>query len=80
MIKSKHDKSDIIKITLKHAWNSFVEEGFLLGRWHDAGSYDAKTKTGGPNGSIRFMNELNHTANKGLKIAVDFCGKFFYLF
>ncbi|KGN48935.1 probable L-ascorbate peroxidase 3 [Cucumis sativus] len=41
--------------------------------WHDAGSYDAKTKTGGPNGSIRFMNELNHTANKGLKIAVDFC-------
>ncbi|XP_022950950.1 L-ascorbate peroxidase 3 isoform X1 [Cucurbita moschata] len=41
--------------------------------WHDAGTYDAKTKTGGPNGSIRFMNELNHTANKGLKIAVDFC-------
>uniref|UniRef100_A0A9I9CSR8 L-ascorbate peroxidase n=1 Tax=Cucumis melo TaxID=3656 RepID=A0A9I9CSR8_CUCME len=41
--------------------------------WHDAGTYDAKTKTGGPNGSIRFMKELNHTANKGLKIAVDFC-------
>ncbi|XP_038881071.1 L-ascorbate peroxidase 3 [Benincasa hispida] len=41
--------------------------------WHDAGTYDAKTKTGGPDGSIRFMDELNHTANKGLKIAVDFC-------
>ncbi|CAK9320765.1 unnamed protein product [Citrullus colocynthis] len=41
--------------------------------WHDAGTYDAETKTGGPDGSIRFMDELNHTANKGLKIAVDFC-------
>ncbi|XP_057470257.1 L-ascorbate peroxidase 3-like [Actinidia eriantha] len=39
--------------------------------WHDAGTYDAKTKTGGPNGSIR--NELNHVANKGLNIAVDLC-------
>lgn len=48
---------------------------FLLGSWHDAGTYDAKTKTGGPDGSIRFMDELNHTANKGLKIAVDFCGE-----
>ncbi|KAF8666082.1 hypothetical protein HU200_053792 [Digitaria exilis] len=39
--------------------------------WHDAGTYDAKTKTGGPNGSIRFPEEYNHGANKGIKIAID---------
>ncbi|XP_022854776.1 L-ascorbate peroxidase 3-like [Olea europaea var. sylvestris] len=39
--------------------------------WHDAGTYDAKTKTGGPNGSIR--NEYNHEVNRGLKIAIDLC-------
>ncbi|GAB2231928.1 hypothetical protein Droror1_Dr00010947 [Drosera rotundifolia] len=41
--------------------------------WHDAGTYDAKTRTGGPNGSIRNKEELNHEANRGLKIAVDLC-------
>ncbi|CAK8540024.1 unnamed protein product [Lathyrus sativus] len=41
--------------------------------WHDAGTYDAKTRTGGPNGSIRNQQELNHAANKGLKIAVELC-------
>ncbi|KAL8151742.1 hypothetical protein V2J09_021550 [Rumex salicifolius] len=41
--------------------------------WHDAGTYDAKDKTGGPNGSIRNNDELNHSANAGLKIAVDLC-------
>lgn len=41
--------------------------------WHDAGTYDVKTNTGGPNGSIRTEKELNHAANKGLKTAVDFC-------
>ncbi|KAG5245524.1 hypothetical protein OIU76_002352 [Salix suchowensis] len=41
--------------------------------WHDAGTYDAKTKTGGPDGSIRNEKELAHAANSGLKIAVDFC-------
>ncbi|KAH7433151.1 hypothetical protein KP509_07G056600 [Ceratopteris richardii] len=42
--------------------------------WHDAGTYDAKTKTGGPNGSIRIEKEYNHSANAGLKIAIEFCG------
>ncbi|MCI10644.1 L-ascorbate peroxidase peroxisomal-like, partial [Trifolium medium] len=42
--------------------------------WHDAGTYDAKTRTGGPNGSIRNQLELNHAANKGLKTAVELCG------
>ncbi|KAL3640363.1 L-ascorbate peroxidase 3 [Castilleja foliolosa] len=41
--------------------------------WHDAGTYDAKTKTGGPNGSIRFEAEYKHSANNGLKIAIDLC-------
>lgn len=44
-------------------------------RWHDAGTYDAKTRTGGPNGSIRNQQELNHDANKGLKTAVELCGE-----
>ncbi|WVZ84006.1 hypothetical protein U9M48_031090 [Paspalum notatum var. saurae] len=39
--------------------------------WHDAGTYDAKTNTGGPNGSIRFPQEYSHAANAGLKIAID---------
>lgn len=41
--------------------------------WHDAGTYDVNTKTGGPNGSIRNEHELNHGANNGLKIAINFC-------
>ncbi|OIW11043.1 hypothetical protein TanjilG_22850 [Lupinus angustifolius] len=41
--------------------------------WHDAGTYDDKTRTGGPNGSIRNVQELNHSANKGLQKAVEFC-------
>ena len=45
-------------------------------RWHDAGTYDAKTKTGGPNGSIRNVEEYKQDANKGLKIAIDLCGEF----
>ncbi|KAF9622815.1 hypothetical protein IFM89_034050 [Coptis chinensis] len=41
--------------------------------WHDAGTYDVNTKTGGPNGSIRNDEELKHSANNGLKIAIDLC-------
>lgn len=41
--------------------------------WHDAGTYDVKTKTGGPNGSIRNEEEYAHGSNNGLKKAVDFC-------
>ncbi|KAJ4715993.1 Ascorbate peroxidase [Melia azedarach] len=40
--------------------------------WHDAGTYDVNTKTGGPNGSIRNEEEYSHGANSGLKIAIDF--------
>ncbi|CAJ1930477.1 unnamed protein product [Sphenostylis stenocarpa] len=41
--------------------------------WHDAGTYDVKTRTGGPTGSIRTARELFHAANKGLETAVVFC-------
>ncbi|KAL3539083.1 hypothetical protein ACH5RR_002449 [Cinchona calisaya] len=41
--------------------------------WHDAGTYDASTKTGGPNGSIRNEEEYSHSANNGLRIALNFC-------
>lgn len=46
-----------------------------VGRWHDAGTYDAKSRTGGPNGSIRNEQELNHAANRGLKTAVELMGE-----
>ncbi|KAF3670924.1 L-ascorbate peroxidase, cytosolic [Capsicum annuum] len=38
--------------------------------WHSAGTYDVKTKTGGPFGTIRHPDELKHGANNGLDIAV----------
>ncbi|CAM8990798.1 unnamed protein product [Rhodiola kirilowii] len=41
--------------------------------WHDAGTYDCKSKTGGPNGSIRNEEEYSHGANNGLTIALNFC-------
>ncbi|KAL9241417.1 hypothetical protein vseg_015532 [Gypsophila vaccaria] len=39
--------------------------------FHDAGTYDAKTNTGGANGSVR--NELNNPPNVKMDIAVNFC-------
>ncbi|XP_008788436.2 probable L-ascorbate peroxidase 4, peroxisomal [Phoenix dactylifera] len=39
--------------------------------FHDAGTYDVKTKTGGPNGSIRFEEEYSHGSNAGIKIAIN---------
>ncbi|CAN4078709.1 unnamed protein product [Withania somnifera] len=41
--------------------------------WHDAGTYDATTRAGGPDGSIRNEVEYKHAANNGLKIAIDLC-------
>ena len=39
-------------------------------RWHSAGTFDSKTKTGGPFGTIKHPAELAHGANNGLDIAV----------
>ncbi|OAE33151.1 hypothetical protein AXG93_4773s1240 [Marchantia polymorpha subsp. ruderalis] len=44
--------------------------------WHDAGTYDAATRTGGANGSIRSEREFVHGANNGLKKAIDWCEEF----
>lgn len=41
--------------------------------WHDAGTFCVRTKTGGPNGSIRNEEEYSHGSNNGLKKAIDFC-------
>ena len=40
-------------------------------RWHSAGTYDVKTKTGGPFGTMRFKAEQSHNANNGLENAVQ---------
>jgi len=39
--------------------------------WHDAGTYDAASDTGGPNASIRFEPESGHGANNGLRWAMN---------
>lgn len=39
-------------------------------RWHSAGTYDVKTKTGGPFGTMKHPSELAHGANNGLDIAL----------
>nr|UVJ68614.1 Pod [Lilium brownii] len=38
--------------------------------WHSAGTWDAKSQTGGPFGTMRHKQELGHGANNGLDIAV----------
>ncbi|KAG2673703.1 hypothetical protein I3843_13G090700 [Carya illinoinensis] len=38
--------------------------------WHSAGTFDVKTKTGGPFGTMKLEAELEHAANNGLDIAV----------
>ena len=44
-------------------------------RFHDAGTYDLKARSGGPNGSIRSEKEYTHGGNAGMKIAIDILGK-----
>ncbi|KAL2933799.1 L-ascorbate peroxidase 2 cytosolic [Bienertia sinuspersici] len=38
--------------------------------WHSAGTFDVHSKTGGPFGTIKNQQELAHTANNGLDIAI----------
>lgn len=42
----------------------------LHGRWHSCRTFDVRTKTGGPFGTIRFPEELSQFVNNGLEIAV----------
>jgi len=40
--------------------------------WHDAGTYDMKSNTGGPRACMRFKGgEADHGANAGLQTARD---------
>ena len=39
--------------------------------YHDAGTWDPATKTGGPRGTLRFEKELNRPENKGLHWAIE---------
>mmetsp|Transcript_5627 Transcript_5627/g.8372 ORF Transcript_5627/g.8372 Transcript_5627/m.8372 type:complete len:253 (+) Transcript_5627:453-1211(+) len=39
--------------------------------WHDAGTYDKNTGTGGPNASLVYQRELMHGANAGLQKAQE---------
>lgn len=62
--------------------NNLIKEGYDDGSigpvlvrlaWHASGTYDAKSKTGGSNGStMRYTKELNDGANAGLKLAQGF--------
>lgn len=68
---------EIIEINhiLLHIYYSFLvlRKWWLImwsSRWHSAGTYDWKTKTGGPFGTIRNPEELAHGANNGLDIAI----------
>ncbi|CAN1249418.1 L-ascorbate peroxidase, cytosolic [Linum perenne] len=42
--------------------------------WHSAGTFDVKSKTGGPYGTMRYSAELAHAANNGLDIAIRLAG------
>jgi cytochrome c peroxidase len=44
--------------------------------WHDAGTYDKESHTGGPRGTIRHFPESSYSANAGLQIARDFLEPF----
>ena len=49
---------------------------FVRIAWHDSGTFDQSTGTGGANGSIRFDEELSHGANAGLSKARAFLAPF----
>ena len=42
----------------------------VVDRWHSAGTFDVKTKSGGPFGTLKHPDELAHPANSGLDIVL----------
>ncbi|KAK7406864.1 hypothetical protein VNO78_08498 [Psophocarpus tetragonolobus] len=42
--------------------------------WNDAATYDARSKTGGPDGSIRFRIEQELKKEASMHKAVQYCG------
>ncbi|XP_019417135.1 PREDICTED: probable L-ascorbate peroxidase 6, chloroplastic [Lupinus angustifolius] len=67
-----HDK--VVEKAKKKLRGFIAEKGcaplILRLAWHSAGTYDVKTKTGGPFGTIKHAAELAHGANNGLDIVV----------
>lgn len=61
-------KGKIIKLIAEKRCNPIL----VRLAWHDAGTYDAVSKTGGAIAAIRFKPVMSHGANNGLPIALSF--------
>lgn len=59
-----------LRIFIRINIRMFLIDFVLWYRWHSAGTFDVKTKTGGPFGTMKHPAELAHGANNGLDIAV----------
>lgn len=56
-----------------YLWTCFCR--YCRRSFHDAGTYDPKTRTGGPTGCIRSELMYTQACNAGLKIGVDLLGE-----
>ncbi|KAG5541796.1 hypothetical protein RHGRI_021585 [Rhododendron griersonianum] len=57
-------------IKVKPTENQYLIPSLLTLALNDVMTYDKPTKSGGPNGSIRFSEEINRPENKGLSAAL----------
>lgn len=71
--RQRSDFYSSIKTTLYTAIKANQEliPSILTLALNDSMTYDKPTKTGGPNGSIRFSSEINRPENKGLSAALS---------
>ncbi|XP_049388076.1 thylakoid lumenal 29 kDa protein, chloroplastic [Solanum stenotomum] len=71
--RQRSDFQSKIKLTLYDAIkaNPDIIPSLLTLALNDAITYDKATKTGGPNGSIRFSSEISRPENKGLDAALN---------
>ncbi|XP_058747761.1 thylakoid lumenal 29 kDa protein, chloroplastic [Vicia villosa] len=72
--RQRSDFQSEIKGTLYNAikGNPDIVPSILTLAINDSLTYDKATKTGGPNGSIRFSSEISRPENKGLSAALNF--------
>lgn len=64
-------KLSTIKRVLRGTVTRRLAPLFLRLSYHDAITYDVETREGGPDGSIRFPEELARPESKGLQVAID---------
>ncbi|CAN0877313.1 Thylakoid lumenal 29 kDa protein, chloroplastic [Linum grandiflorum] len=71
--RQRSDFQTIIKTTLSTAikGNPEVIPPLLTLALNDVMTYDKATKSGGPNGSVRFSSEMSRPENKGLSVALE---------